>query len=164
MGIIEASGNVKAINQVLLSIASTQLPIKLINPDAKVPTRAHDTDAGLDLYSITDIVIKPKEKSIIDTGVAVAIPTGNVGLVFVRSSIGFKHNVTLSNSVGVIDSSYRGSIMAAITNHSDSDFTVKKGDRVAQLVITPIHLFSPTIVDELPNTERGEKGFGSSGT
>lgn len=157
MAILEASGVVRP------AVDSDTLKVKLVHPNAVLPTRAHQYDAGLDLYSVSDMVVDAGGKAIVSTGLCVQIPRGYVGLVYIRSSVGFKHNVTLSNSVGVIDSSYRGEVKVALTNHSKATFYVAKGDRVAQLVLTPISLLRPVAVAELDETSRGDGGIGSSG-
>ena len=162
MGIVEAEGTVRAV-QNRPAFSFYNLRVKLLHEDAVVPTRAHQIDAGLDLYALEDVVVPYQAQAVVRTGVAVAIPENVVGLVYVRSSIGFKHNVTLSNSVGVIDSTYRGEVKVALSNHSTSPFVVKKGDRIAQLVLTPILLATPIEVDELDETVRGEGGIGSTG-
>lgn len=158
MDIIKAGGEAKPVTSLL-----NGLPVKLEHPDAVLPTRAHRTDAGLDLYSAETVIIKAGSQGVVNTGISVAIPEGAAGFVFIRSSVGFKRNSTLSNSVGVIDSAYRGAIKVAITNHSNIDFEVRKGDRVAQIVIIPVLALNPISVNDLPSTDRGVGGFGSSG-
>ena len=142
------------------------VPIKLINDKAR-PFRAHATDAGSDLFSINSIDIKPGEMSLIDTGVAVKIPTGYAGFVFNRSSQG-KIQVSIANGTGVIDSDYRGNILVRLKNNGDESYIIKEFDtRIAQLVILPIaipifivHSDESTWLD----TERGLGGFGSTDT
>lgn len=122
--------------------------------------------AGMDLAACIDeeIVIKAGEHKIIPTGISIALPSNQyVALVYVRSSLGFKKGVTLSNSVGVIDSDYRGEIKVSLANLSANDFTVAPGDRIAQLVITPVCIPEIVVEDVLPETDRGEGGFGSTG-
>lgn len=141
------------------------LEFQLLHPDAKLPTRATDGSAGLDLYCHSS---NPYGQSMVeyDTGVAVAIPDGYVGLVVPRSSISGT-SLRLANCVGVIDSDYRGPIkMRFDFNHEslpDSDRPYQHGDRIGQLVIVPCPSFSPVAVEELPATTRGQGGFGSSG-
>ena len=120
--------------------------------------------AGIDLFNNTDkdITIEPGECAIISTGFYVEIPEGYVGLLFARGSLGYKYGCTLTNSVGVIDSDYRGEIMARITNISQEPHTIKAGERCVQLVIMPI-LDTEYVEDELSDTERGVGGFGSTG-
>lgn len=120
--------------------------------------------AGIDLFNNTDkdITIKPGEYAIISTGFFVEIPEGYVGLLFARGSLGFKYGCTLTNSVSVIDSDYRGEVMARITNISQETHTIKAGERCVQLVIVPVP-DTEYIEEELSNTERGVSGFGSTG-
>lgn len=120
--------------------------------------------AGIDLFNNTDkdIAIEPGEYAIISTGFYVEIPDGYVGLLFARGSLGYKYGYTLTNSVGVIDSDYRGEVMARITNISQAPHTIKAGERCVQLVIMPI-LDTEYVEEELSDTERGISGFGSTG-
>ena len=120
--------------------------------------------AGIDLFNNTDkdIEIKPGEYAIISTGFFVEIPEGYVGLLFARGSLGYKYGCTLTNSVGVIDSDYRGEVMARITNISQEPHTIKAGERCVQLAIMPI-LDTEYVEDDLSDTERGISGFGSTG-
>lgn len=120
--------------------------------------------AGIDLFNTTDkdIIINPGEYAIISTGMFVEIPEGYVGLLFARGSLGYKYGCTLTNSVGVIDSDYRGEIMARITNISKEPHTIKAGERCVQLVIVPV-LDTEYVEEELSDSERGTNGFGSTG-
>lgn len=139
------------------------LPITL-DEGAQVPTYAHETDAAADLYAADDITLKAHTLSnMVRTGVHIALPVGWVAMIFPRSSIGAKTGLRLSNSAGIIDSDYRGPLGVIYDNTSDSDYVIHKGDRIAQLMVMPSYHFMPQIVDELPQTERGEGGFGSSG-
>lgn len=131
-----------------------------VDDPAFLPCRAHRTDAGADLKSTEDVDIYPAETKLIDTGVAVKIPEGYGGFVFNRSSQG-KHGIILTNSVGVIDSDYRGNIKVALKNISDNPYKIRRGDRIAQLVIMPVMLAE--FVDAWNDTERGTGGFGSTG-
>lgn len=139
---------------------------KLDSPEC-LPTRAHQWDAGADLKSTVDTSIPPGAMRVVDTGVSVKIPVGYVGLVFSRSSMG-KAQVTLANSVGVIDESYRGNIKVMIQNNSpDNYYEIKKGDRICQLVVIPV-IFPEILEYTGPleywnDTARGQNGFGSSG-
>lgn len=130
-----------------------------------VPEYATEGSAGMDLKAnIKDsVVIRPGEKVVIDTGVMVEIPLGFVGIIAVRSSMGFKFNVTLANSIGVIDSDYRGKVMCALVNHSDVEREIQPLERICQLMIIPIWQVSLEIVDDLDETARGSGGFGSTG-
>ena len=133
----------------------------MLEPGAFAPTRAYQWDAGLDLYSPVDAVVPARGSVAIDTGVHVAIPHYNVGMVKSKSGLLFKHDIT---TVGVVDSSYRGTIRVKMMNHSDRDYQVKRGDKISQLVIMPIELEDIIVVDSLDETDRGENGFGSTGT
>lgn len=141
------------------------LEIKL-SDNLLLPTRAHQYDAGLDLKSTIDATIGPNECKLVDTGVAVKVPVGYVGLVFARSSMG-KVRVTLGNSVGVIDESYRGNIKVLVHNHGGEYYVINKYDRIAQLVLVPIAIPQLMVYDgiegEWIDSARGEGGFGSTG-
>lgn len=130
---------------------------------AKAPTRAHDDDAGLDLYAHGDYTLHTDRATKVDTGIATAIPAGHVGLLFARSSL-FKNygGATLTNCVGVIDSGYRGPIKASLTAKRPLA-EIHDGDKIVQLLIVPIAILDVEVVDELPTTERGTGGFGSTG-
>lgn len=138
-----------------------------VSAGATEPTRAHDTDAGLDLYAFEDKVLTPSSVTMVDTGVAVKIPKWHVGLLFQRSSF-TKYDISLANAVGVIDTAYRGTIKVAFRNHAEeSVYSVIKGDKIAQLVILPIALPELRIFNgtdaEWVDTARGVGGFGSTG-
>lgn len=138
-----------------------QVKIKRLSDKATLPTKAHATDAGYDLYAASSSV--DKDYNIVyGTGVAVEIPTGYVGLVFPRSSIASK-DIMLSNSVGVIDSGYRGEIMAKFKRVTGELDSYQVGDRIAQLIIIPYPEVTFVEVDELSESDRGEGGYGSSG-
>ena len=127
---------------------------------AKIPTRAHETDAGLDLYARETAIIYAKENHIFDTGVHIELPKNTVGFLKSRSGLYMNHGIT---SEGVVDEGYVGSIRVNLVNHSDTPYVVNKGDKISQLVILPILKPELEIVDSLEDTERGENGFGSSG-
>ena len=135
------------------------MKIKL-DSGAHIPTRAHETDAGLDLYARESQVIPARESAIFDTGVHVEIPKGYVGMLKSKSGLNVKHGIT---SEGVIDCGYTGSIVAKLYNHSGYDYTVNAGDKITQLVLLPILTPELELVDSLEDTERGNGGFGSSG-
>ena len=130
-----------------------------------LPKKQTEFSAGLDLFNNNEfpVEIAPHKSVIIDTGFFVEIPDGYVGLLFARSSLGFKLDCTLANSVGVIDSDYRGEVKAKIINHSDNTVTIQPNERVVQLVIVPILNCDFNYTDKLSDTERGEGGFGSTG-
>ena len=124
------------------------------------PTRAHKTDAGLDLLSPIDVFVPARGSVVIDTGVCVELPENTVGMVKSKSGRNTKHGIT---SEGVIDVGYSGSIRVKLYNHSDWWYEVKRGDKISQLVIMPIIIPELELVDELGETERGANGFGSTG-
>ncbi len=132
---------------------------------ALIPKRATAESAGLDLSAFLDqdTVINPGEIVKIPTGIAIGLEVGTVGLVYPRSGLSSKYGITLANCVGVIDSDYRGEILVPVINHSSSPFTIHNGDRIAQLVVSPILLPEIEEATELNETERGTGGFGSTG-
>lgn len=132
----------------------------LLDDGAIAPTRAHWPDAGLDLYSTETAVIPAKESHCFDTGVHVEIPVGYAGFLKSKSGLNINHGLI---SDGTIDSGYTGSIVVKLYNLSDTDYKVKKGDKISQLVVIPVLLGYVKIVDYLPETERGDGGFGSTG-
>lgn len=137
--------------------------IKLINSIAIMPTRGSTDAAGYDLYTYESGDVNPNETVKFHTGISMEIPKGFVGLVFARSGLGINHGIVPSNCVGVIDSDYRGEIMVALHNHSNETYSVKENERVAQIVIVPFLSVEFKKVTELTNTERGVRGFGSTG-
>jgi dUTP pyrophosphatase len=141
-----------------------ELPIARLNDEAVLPTRAHDGDAGLDLYACEAAHIGPGERWSVGTGVAVEIPDGHAGMVLPRSGLAKKHGITLVNAPGLIDSGYRGELRVLLLNTDPADiFRVQPGDRIAQLVISPIVLAEPVEKAALAESVRGDGGFGSSG-
>jgi dUTP pyrophosphatase len=141
-----------------------QLLVKRLDPDAPVPERAHPGDAGLDLRSAIDVEVKPGERALVATGIAIAIPEGHAGLVLPRSGLASRHGLTMANAPGLIDAGYRGEVICAVVNlDRDSAVMIRRGDRIAQLVLITIPDVEPAVVDELPPTSRGDGGFGSTG-
>jgi len=141
-----------------------RIPIKILNREARVPACAYDDgDAGVDLTSVEDLTLKAGERALVATGIAIAIPRGYGGFVQPRSGLAAKYGITLTNAPGLIDSNYRGEIKIIVQNTGDSAFAIKTGDRIAQLVIMPVEKPEFTPVEELPETNRGDGGFGSSG-
>jgi len=138
-----------------------QIPVKKLDPNAKIPTYAHVGDAGMDLYALEGVTIEPKQRALIPTGISMAIPDGYVGLIWDKSGVAAKRG--LKTLAGVIDSGYRGEVQAALFNTSEETQVFEAGDKLAQMLIQPIE--SPHImeVDELDPTRRGEDGFGSTG-
>jgi dUTP pyrophosphatase len=139
------------------------LKIKLINKDAILPFQANQGDAGLDLYSVEEKIIKPGEAELISTGIILELPEGTEAQVRPRSGLALRHSVTLLNSPGTIDEGYRGEIKVILINHGKEDFKVEKQMRIAQMVIAPVARVNIIQVEELSSSERGEGGFGSSG-
>jgi dUTP pyrophosphatase len=141
-----------------------ELPVSRLNDGAMLPSRAHAGDAGLDLYACEAAHLGPGERWSVGTGVAVEIPEGHAGLVLPRSGLAKKHGIALVNSPGLIDSGYRGELRVLLLNTDPADiFRVEPGDRIAQLVITPIVLADPVEAEALAESTRGDGGFGSSG-
>lgn len=137
-----------------------------LHPNAVIPQRATPGSAGLDLVACMEepVLLPPGGRAMIPTGLAMAIPTAEwVGLVYARSGLAVRHGITLSNSVGVIDSDYRGEIRVGLCNLGQEPYTIQPGERIAQLVITPVLMPPVEEADELDNTERGTGGFGSTG-
>lgn len=137
----------------------TKVKIKL-DADAIMPTRAHETDAGLDLKSREDKIVPAHGSAVFDTGVHVELPPFTAGFIKSKSGLNVKHDLT---SDGVVDEGYIGSICVKLYNHGDTDYQVKRGDKISQLVVVDIHIPRLQPVDELDETERGERGFGSTG-
>lgn len=135
------------------------MKIKL-DENAIMPTRAHSTDAGFDLYTPDYVFIPAKGSAVIDTGVHIELPSGTVGMLKSKSGLNVKHSLI---GEGVIDEGYTGSIMVKLYNLGDEDVTLDKGNKIIQLVILPCVLTSLDVVDELSETERGNNGFGSTG-
>jgi dUTP pyrophosphatase len=135
-----------------------------LKPEAVLPTRAHQGDAGLDLYACEAAHIGPGERWGVGTGIAVEIPAGHAGLVLPRSGIAREHGISLVNSPGLIDAGYRGELRVLLLNNDPAEiFRIEPGDRIAQLVLTPIVLADPVEAASLADSARGEGGFGSSG-
>lgn len=142
------------------------LKMKKVRENAIIPKRATAGSAGLDLCACIDepLTVKAGERAVIPSGIAIALESSEVvALVFARSGLAIKHGISLSNSVGVIDSDYRGEICVGIINISREDYTVNPGERIAQLVLTPVIPAEPVEVESLDETERGAGGFGSTG-
>lgn len=142
-----------------------ELPMTVdIAAGAKVPTFAHDTDAAADLYAMAEQVIPAHSYgNKIGTGVKIQLPEGWLAMILPRSSMGTKTPLRLSNSVGLIDSGYRGELGVLYDNTSDEDYKINAGDRIAQLLVMPSYRFKAEVVDVLADSDRGETGFGDSG-
>jgi len=141
------------------------IKIQLVDKSLPVPKYAHKGDAGLDLYSAADVVVKPFERMLVPGGIKIAIPEGYAGFVQPKSGLAIKHGIALVNSPGLIDSGYRGEVSVILINlDRDNDFTIKKGDKICQLVIKKIEQAELIETDGLDVSDRGEGGFGSTGT
>ena len=139
-----------------------EVKFRRLSDEAVLPTRAHPTDAGLDLTAVNGATVPPAGIVTFHTALSVEIPLGYAGLLYVRSSLGAQ-GLTLGNSVGVIDSGYRGELMIKLINNSGNDATIMAGSRIAQLLITPVALPAVVEVVEQTHSERGDGGFGSTG-
>jgi len=142
-----------------------ELQVQIITPGAKLPERKTDGSAGFDVAAcITEeVIITPGETRMIGTGLAVALPPGHAAFIYARSGLGIKHGVIPANYVGVIDSDYREEVVVGLRNTSGMPFTVRNGDRIAQMVISKCELPELVLYDELDDTPRGDGGFGSTG-
>jgi dUTP pyrophosphatase len=141
----------------------TELPIQRLRADAVIPERAYEGDAGLDLSACERVEIGPGERAVVGTGLAVAIPEGHAGFVQPRSGLASRHGITIVYTPGLVDSGYRGELRVVLLNTDrDEAFVVEPGMRIAQLVVLPVAEPDPIEVNELPATERGVRGFGSS--
>jgi dUTP pyrophosphatase len=141
------------------------LPFRALRGRVELPAAAHPGDAGLDLRAAEPVKVAPGERAMIPTGLTVAIPDGHAGLVLPRSGLASKHGLTLANAPGLIDAGYRGEVICSVVNlDREEAVEIRTGDRIAQLVIVAIPALAPVWADELPETGRGEGGFGSTGT
>ncbi|MBR2877306.1 MAG: dUTP diphosphatase [Clostridia bacterium] len=141
------------------------LKIKKLNEKATIPARATSGSAGMDLYAVLDepLTLKSGETALIPTGIAIALETpSEAAFIFPRSGLAIKHGIGLLNSVGVIDSDYRGEIKVGVINQINEDYTIEPNERIAQMVIMPVSLPEIIEVNELDETERGDGGFGST--
>ncbi|MFC9790641.1 dUTP diphosphatase [Rhodococcus sp. NPDC127528] len=135
-----------------------------LDPEIPVPQRAHESDAGVDLCSTVDVTIEPGERVLVGTGIAIALPIGTVGLIHPRSGLAAKSGLSVVNTPGTIDAGYRGEIKVCLINHdSRTPIDIRRGDRIAQLLVQRVELVSFVEVDSLDDTSRGTGGHGSSG-
>jgi dUTP pyrophosphatase len=147
-----------------VSTNPVRLPVKRLDPTIELPSYAYEGDAGLDLRSSEDVTLKPFERRLVSTGLAIAIPEGYAGFVQPRSGMALKHGLSMANTPGLIDSHYRGELKVIAINLDPSEpIVIKRGDRIAQLVIQQVPVVSLVEVEELDETDRGAGGFGSSG-
>ena len=144
--------------------SSLEILVTKLHPSAIIPTYAKPGDAGADLYAIEEKTLKPGERALLKTGIAIALPEGYVGLVHPRSGLALKNGISVVNSPGTIDSGYRGEIGVVLINHDlNESFSVKVGDRIAQLVIQKFETAIFKTVSQLPPSERASGGYGSTG-
>jgi dUTP pyrophosphatase len=137
--------------------------MKRLHDGATLPVRAYEGDAGLDLAACERVELGPGERAVVGTGLTVAIPHGHAGFVQPRSGLAAKHGITILNTPGLVDAGYRGELKVVLLNTDRAEpFVIEPGMRIAQLVVVPVALPVPTEVAELPDSERGEKGFGST--
>jgi dUTP pyrophosphatase len=141
----------------------SELPIRRLHADAVIPQRAYHGDAGLDLSACERVELGPGERATVGIGLAVAIPQGHAGFVQPRSGLAARHGITIVNTPGLVDPGYRGELRVVLLNTDREEaFVVEPGMRIAQLVVLPVAEPDPIEVEELPATERGVRGFGSS--
>jgi dUTP pyrophosphatase len=141
-----------------------RVTITRLDPALPLPRYARPDDAGLDLYAARDAALEAGERAIVETGVAVAIPPGWAGLVLPRSGLALRQGVTVLNAPGLIDAGYRGEIKVLLINHGRERAAVRRGDRIAQLVIQPVGRAALVEAETLPPSDRGAGGFGSTGS
>ena len=142
-----------------------RVAVRRLRPEAVVPGRAYEGDAGVDLSACERCELGPGERSVVGTGIAVAIPEGYAGFVQPRSGLAAKHGITIVNTPGLVDAGYRGEVLVTLLNTDREEaFVVEPGMRIAQLVVVPVESLELEEVDELAASERGGRGHGSSGT
>ena len=139
------------------------IKIKRLNEDAILPEKQHDSDAGYDLHSIEDIILKPNQIYKVKTGIAIQIPNNYGGLVLPRSGLSSKYGISLINTPGLIDPGYRGELLIPLINHSSNEYTINKNERVAQLILIQIPEVKIEVTSDLDASDRDSKGFGSTG-
>ena len=145
-------------------MVAPELPVRRLDPGLPLPAYAHPGDAGADLYAAEDVVLPPGGRATVGTGIAVAVPDGYAAFVHPRSGLASRHGITLVNAPGTVDAGYRGEVRVVLLNTDpDEPFTVRRGDRIAQLVVQPVTTVRFLDVAELPASPRGEGGFGSTG-
>ncbi|MCL4289250.1 MAG: dUTP diphosphatase [Thermoleophilia bacterium] len=143
----------------------TRLHVVRLRPEARLPARAYPGDAGLDLAACERVELGPGERALVPTGIAVAVPEGHAGFVQPRSGLAARDGITIVNSPGLIDSGYRGEVKIVLLNTDrERTFVAEPGERIAQLVVLPVPALDLVEVDELPESPRGARGFGSSKT
>jgi dUTP pyrophosphatase len=146
-----------------MATVTMELDVKLLHPGAQPPARARPGDAGYDLRCVEAFTLAPGERRVVPTGVAIALPEGVAGLVVPRSGLAARHGISVVNGPGLVDPNYRGELRVVLVNLGEHPFEAQAGDRIAQLLLVPFVAPALRVVDELPGSERGADGFGSSG-
>lgn len=142
---------------------SIKVLVKKINENAKMPSYAHFGDAGVDLYAARDTVVPPHGRALVPTGLKIAIPNGYEGQVRPKSGLALKHGITVLNTPGTVDAPYRGEVGVILFNSSDNEYVARSGEKIAQMVFCKVENAEFELVEDLPETDRGEGGFGSTG-
>lgn len=146
------------------SSANLDVAILRLDPDLPLPSYAHPGDAGADLYAAEDVTLKPGERAVVPTGIAIALPDGYAGFVHPRSGLATRHGVSIVNAPGTVDAGYRGEIKVTLVNLDPFEpVALRRGDRIAQLVVQRVERAAFREVAELPESARGAGGFGSTG-
>ena len=141
-----------------------QISIRRLDPELPLPSYAHPGDAGADLHAAVDLTLEPGERALVPTGIAMALPEGYVALVHPRSGLAAKHGISIVNAPGTIDAGYRGEVQVCLVNTDRSTpFAVRRGDRIAQLVVQRVETATFTEAEDLPDSVRGDGGYGSTG-
>lgn len=141
------------------------VPVVRLDPDLPLPSYAHPGDAGADLHTTVDVVLAPGERALVPTGIALALPEGYVGLVHPRSGLAARHGVSIVNTPGTVDAGYRGEVKVLLVNLDPAEpVELRRGERVAQLVVQRVERAAFVEVDALPDSARGSGGYGSTGT
>jgi len=141
-----------------------KIPVQRLDAGLPVPAHAHPGDGGVDLYARDAAELAPGQRTVVATGIAVAIPDGHAGFVTPRSGLAARYGISVVNGPGLVDAGYRGEIKVVLVNLSGEAFVIERGDRIAQLVVVPVAVQEFVVVDELPATTRGSGGFGSTGS
>lgn len=142
---------------------SIKVLVKKINENAKMPSYAHYGDAGVDLYAARDTVVPTHGRALVPTGLKIAIPNGYEGQVRPKSGLALKHGITVLNTPGTVDAPYRGEVGVILFNSSDNEYVARSGEKIAQMVFCKVENAEFELVEDLPETDRGEGGFGSTG-
>ncbi len=140
-----------------------KIKIKKIHSDAITPKYAHQGDAGMDVYSVEDLILKSKERKLVKTGLSFELPEGYEIQVRPKSGLALNHGLTILNTPGTLDSGYRGELCIILFNSSDKDYNIKKGEKIAQIVLKKFEFMEFEEVKELSDSARGQGGFGSTG-